>query len=101
MPTHPYYVALERELFAQLAVVRERARAHKMTIRTHGKDTQPKRFTLKRRGDPDPILIEALILGASLINYAIAGDPGLARTARATYGETDWSRKLRDDRPAL
>jgi hypothetical protein len=38
---------------------------------------------------------EALILGASLINYAIAGDPRLAQVARVTHGETDWSRKLR------
>jgi hypothetical protein len=37
---------------------------------------------------------EALILGASLINYAIAGDPRLALAAHAAYGETDWSRKL-------
>ena len=37
-------------------MVRERARAHKLTIKTHGKDTQPKRFTLKRRGCKVPIL---------------------------------------------
>ena len=37
---------------------------------------------------------EALILGASLINYAIADDPKLTLPAHATYGETDWSRKL-------
>jgi hypothetical protein len=56
MPTHPYYVELERQLFAELCIIRERARVHKLTIRTHGKDTQPKYFTLKRRGDPNPIL---------------------------------------------
>ena len=52
------YVALERELFAQLAVVRKRAQAHKLTIKTHGKDTQPKRFTLKRRGVRVPDLVD-------------------------------------------
>jgi hypothetical protein len=56
MPTHPYYVELERHLFAHLRVVRERARAHKLTIRTRGKDTQPKFFELRRRGVSDPVL---------------------------------------------
>jgi hypothetical protein len=49
MPTHRYYVELERQLFAELRVVRERARVHKLTIRTEGKDTQPKTFVLSRR----------------------------------------------------
>jgi hypothetical protein len=38
---------------------------------------------------------EALVLGASLINYAIAADPVPALTARRIHGETDWDRKLR------
>ena len=52
MPTHPYYVELEHYLFAELRVVRERARTHKLTIRTRGTDTQPKTFVLSRRGTP-------------------------------------------------
>jgi hypothetical protein len=56
MPTHPYYIELERHLFAHLRVVRERARTHKLTIRTCGKDTQPKVFELRRRGVSTPIL---------------------------------------------
>jgi hypothetical protein len=58
MPTHPYYEALEKKLFADLAVVRARARVHKMTISTHGKDTQPKRFALKGRGHPSPDFVD-------------------------------------------
>jgi hypothetical protein len=69
MPTRPYYVELEKELFARLAVVRERARAHKLTIKTHGKDTQPKRFTFKRRGDPDPIFWASGNSLAEIENY--------------------------------
>jgi hypothetical protein len=38
MQTHPYYVKLDRHLFAELVGVRKRARLHKLTIRTRGKD---------------------------------------------------------------
>ena len=51
MPTHPYYVELERHLFAELVGVRKRARLHKLTIRTLGKDCQPKIFELRRKGE--------------------------------------------------
>jgi hypothetical protein len=52
MPTQPYHVELEKRLFADLRKVREWARRHRMTIRTTGKDWQPKHFDLRRRGDP-------------------------------------------------
>jgi hypothetical protein len=56
MPTHPYYVELEQHLFARRKAVRERARKHKLTIRTYGKDWQPKIFSLMRCGEPHPFL---------------------------------------------
>jgi hypothetical protein len=50
--THPYWAAVEAGLFARLPVLRKRAREHGFTLRTHGKETQPKYFALYRRASP-------------------------------------------------
>jgi hypothetical protein len=50
--THPYWAAVEAGLFAQLPALRKRAREHGLTLRTHGKETQPKYFALYRRALP-------------------------------------------------
>jgi hypothetical protein len=53
MPTHPYWERIEAGLFQRLAVARVRARAHGLTLRTHGRDTQPKIFTVWRKARLD------------------------------------------------
>ena len=49
---HPYWRAVEAELFERAKAVRERARVHGLTLRTEGKNTQPKHFSLWRKAAP-------------------------------------------------
>jgi hypothetical protein len=51
--THPYWRMVEACLFKRAEPLRARARAHGLTLRTEGKDTEPKYFSLWRKAAPD------------------------------------------------
>jgi hypothetical protein len=55
-------------LFQRLAVARVRARAYGLTLRSHGRDSQPKFFTVWRKARPDDGTYDRVMVVCSLRN---------------------------------